>query len=116
MSVDIEDDAQIWRVRQYKAINFRVCSEPKWGRYLWQHNGGKNIYGRPALTDKCLIYAAGDSYNWKEKGVVYLLNRKDGTELYKFETPNATFSSPVIVGDKVVFGCLDGLIYCLQID
>ena len=89
---------------------------PKWGRYLWQHNGGKNIYGRPALTDKYLIYSGGDGYNWKEKGVVFLLNRKDGKELYKFESPNATFSSPVIVGDKVIFGCYDGLIYGLKIE
>lgn len=89
---------------------------PKWGRYLWQHDGGKNIYGRPALTDNYLLYTAGNGYNLKDSGVLYLIDRATGEELTKFETPNAAFSSPVIVNEHVVFGCYDGSLYCLKLE
>lgn len=97
--------------------NFSMYAfDPKWGRFLWQHNGGKNIYTRPIVTSDYVIYTAGNGYNWMDKGVVYVLNRSTGEELAKFETPNAIFSSPILLKDKVVFGCHDGQVYALAMN
>ncbi len=85
--------------------------EPMWGRFLWQHNGGKNIYTRPIVMEDHVIYTAGNGYNWTDPGVVYILNRSNGEEIIKYETPNAIFSSPILVEGKVIFGCYDGKVY-----
>lgn len=87
---------------------------PKWGRLLWQHNGGLNIYSRPVVTQDHVFYTAGNAYNWTEPGLVYVLRRSDGEELVKYETPKPVFSSPVTIGDKIIFGCYDGNVYALD--
>ncbi|MEQ9424679.1 MAG: PQQ-binding-like beta-propeller repeat protein [Cyclobacteriaceae bacterium] len=88
---------------------------PKWGRYLWQHNGGLNIYTRPIVTDQHIIYSAGNGYKWTDPGAVYVLNRMTGEEITKFETPNAVFSSPIKLNDQIIFGCYDGKVYSLEL-
>ncbi len=89
---------------------------PKWGRLLWQHNGGLNIYTRPVVTQEHVFYTAGNGYNWTDPGVVYVLKRSNGEELTKYETPKAVFSSPVLVEGKIIFGCYDGQVYALDFD
>jgi len=86
------------------------------GQQLWKHNGGKNIYTKPIVTDDWLIYTAGNAYNYQDIGMVYWLDRKNGAELAKFETPNGIFSSPVLTKNgAIVFGCSDGKIRSLEI-
>ncbi len=89
---------------------------PNNGRFLWKHNGGKNIYTRPIITEDHLVYTAGNSYNWKDKGIIYLLDRKTGSELAKLELPNAVFSSPAMAGNRIIFGCYDGNIYSVLLE
>lgn len=89
---------------------------PKWGRLLWQHNGGLNIYTRPVVTQEHVCYTAGNGYNWSDPGLVYVLRRSNGEELVKYETPRPVFSSPVLVEDKIIFGCYDGHVYALDFE
>ena len=46
---------------------------------------------------------------------VHCLKRKDGQEVWKFETLGEVDSSPVICSDKVVVGSTDGRLYLLRL-
>nr|WP_321232777.1 PQQ-binding-like beta-propeller repeat protein [uncultured Psychroserpens sp.] len=97
--------------------NFSMYAiEPWHGQMLWKHNGGKNIYTKPLIKDNWLIYTSGNAYKYEATGIVYLLNRKNGSEITTFETPNGIFSSPAFIKeDEIVFGCYDGKIRVLKI-
>ncbi|MEP5611089.1 MAG: PQQ-binding-like beta-propeller repeat protein [Cyclobacteriaceae bacterium] len=96
--------------------NFSMYAfQPNVGRPLWSQNGKKNIYTKPILTEDWLLYTAGNGYDWTETGKLFLLNRMTGEEVAGFETPNGVFSSPVLVDSKVIFGCYDSNVYCVEI-
>jgi len=88
---------------------------PTIGQPFWSQNGEKNIYTKPILTEKWLLYSAGNGYNWRDTGKLFMLNRMTGEEIDSFETPNGIFSSPVLVDNKVIFGCYDGNVYGVEI-
>ena len=92
-----------------------LAFDPKIGRPIWSQNGGKNIYTKPIVTAEWVIYTAGNGYNPKDTGVVFLLDRKGGEVLDKYELTNGSFSSPALVEDKIIFGCYDKNIYSLRI-
>ena len=48
------------------------------------------------------------------KGTLYLVNPVDGSLLSHFTLPGESFSSPVVVGSKVIIGCRDNKVYCLE--
>lgn len=86
------------------------------GKPLWRHNGGKNIYTKPIVTEDWLIYSCGNGYNPNDTGKIYVLDRITGKEIGSYETSNGIFSSPILMGNKIVFGCYDGNIYSVKID
>ncbi|XP_023932610.1 acyl-CoA synthetase family member 4 [Lingula anatina] len=47
-------------------------------------------------------------------GSLYLLALEDGTCFSQYNLPGEVFSSPVVFGDKILVGCRDDYIYCLQ--
>lgn len=93
-----------------------LAFDPKIGRPIWSQNGGKNIYTKPVVTDKWVFYSSGDSYNASATGIIYQLDRMTGNEVAKFETSMGIFSSPLLSGDQIVFGCYDGKVYSLTFD
>ncbi len=96
--------------------NFSMYAfQPNMGRPLWNQNGKKNIYTKPILTEKWLIYTAGNGYNWSDTGKLFLLNRTNGEVIHSVELPNGVFSSPILIDKKVFFGCYDGNLYCVRI-
>ncbi|MEO9482950.1 MAG: PQQ-binding-like beta-propeller repeat protein [Ekhidna sp.] len=92
-----------------------LAFDPKIGRPVWSQNGGKNIYTKPAVTEKWVIYTSGNGYNPKDSGIVFLLDRKTGEEISTYALPNGSFSSPKISGDLIIFGCYDKHVYGLRI-
>lgn len=90
--------------------------EPKSGDLLWKQTGTKNLYTKPIVTQNWVIYTAGNGYNGDDPGVLIVLDRKNGEVLSQFETPKGTFSSPLMVGQTIIFGCYDGNIYALKTD
>ncbi len=96
--------------------NFSMFAfQPTMGRPLWNQNGGKNIYTKPILTEEWLLYTAGNSYNSRDTGKLFLLDRMSGELLSSIEVPYAVFSSPVLAENKVYFGCYDENVYCVEI-
>ncbi len=97
--------------------NFSMYAfHPVYGQVLWKQTQEKNIYTKPILTEEWLIYTAGNGYNWRDTGSLFLLNRMNGEVINSMELPNGVFSSPILVGDKICFGCYDGKLYCVKIE
>lgn len=93
-----------------------LAFDPLIGRPIWSQNGGKNIYTKPIVTEEWVIYTAGNGYNPNDSGVMFLLNRKTGEEITRFDVSMGTFSSPSISGNWVVFGCYNSMIYCVRVE
>ena len=49
-------------------------------------------------------------------GNVFILDLAMGRTLTTIKLPGEIFSSPVIVGDRIVIGCRDNNVYCLKVN
>jgi len=49
------------------------------------------------------------------QGEVILLNQKMGEEMGRFRLSGEVFSSPLLLGNKLVVGCRDNFLYCLNV-
>ena len=87
---------------------------PENGELIWSQKVGMNIYTKPIVTDRHLMFTIGNAYNHKAPGKLVVLNKKDGTLHAEYEVPEATFSSPAWDGQKLYFGAYDGNLYALN--
>lgn len=65
------------------------------------------FFGSPALTDNLVLIGSRDKKLWA-------LDRKTGKDVWSFETEGRVDSSPVVDGNHVYFGSLDGNFYVLD--
>ena len=69
------------------------------------------IYGSPVLGDN------GELYFTCENGLLYRINRSNGTWSAEFPAEDSIFSSPVIGQDGLIyFAAADGYLYCVSYD
>src|SRR5262249_25042590 len=61
-------------------------------------------------------YKDGAIYVGSEDGVLYRLDAATGKEKWKYDTDSVITSSPNFVGDRVLFGAENSLLYCLSAD
>jgi outer membrane protein assembly factor BamB len=47
---------------------------------------------------------------------VHCVDRTSGKQIWRFQTLDEVDSSPVIAGDRVVFGSMDGRLYIVNLD
>jgi outer membrane protein assembly factor BamB len=47
-------------------------------------------------------------------GNIYALDAASGEEQWRFETEEAFYASPVVVGQTIVIGSVDGTFYALR--
>lgn len=66
------------------------------------------FYGSAAVTDKLVIVGSRDR-------AMHAIDRVKGTPAWTFPTEGAVDCSPVVVGDRVVFGSADGNLYVLDL-
>ena len=59
-------------------------------------------------------YSGGVVYYANTAGVVKALDAKNGRLIWSFKTGGKIFSTPAISDGKLVIGCTDGYIYCLD--
>src|SRR4030095_3240926 len=89
------------------------------GKEVWKFKTTSIVRATAAVFDNAVV--VGDM-----EGTVYALDVRDGKEKWNFKTMgdtlrNANFgfdrkgilSSPVVSHDKILFGCRDGLLYCI---
>ncbi|KFZ60853.1 Acyl-CoA synthetase family member 4, partial [Podiceps cristatus] len=85
------------------------------GNLLWKFEATSSIYGTPFvfrsddLKNKILLAAVSTD------GKVWILNAKSGTAEGVDKLPGEVFSSPVVWGTKLVVGCRNDYVYCLDL-
>ncbi|MGH9676441.1 MAG: PQQ-binding-like beta-propeller repeat protein, partial [Candidatus Acidiferrum sp.] len=83
----------------------------KKGAVAWTFQPAKRaqpFYSSAAVTSDLVIIGSRDKR-------IYALNRKDGTERWSFATRGRVDSSPVVVGNRVFCGSLDGNLYVIDL-
>ncbi|MGK7389135.1 MAG: outer membrane protein assembly factor BamB family protein [Candidatus Cyclobacteriaceae bacterium M2_1C_046] len=96
--------------------NFSIFAfNPYDGRLIWQNIREKNIYSKPVVTDKLVIFTSGESYNPEGSGELVVLNRKNGELITHVEIPKGSFASPVMKDNFLYFGSNEGVFYCLKL-
>lgn len=81
------------------------CIDVTSGSPVWSVEAEGPIYASPAVDSRHVIFAGRDR-------IVRCMNHS-GMLLWQFQTRRAVDSSPVIAGDKVVFGSDDGRLYMI---
>ncbi|NXD75986.1 ACSF4 enzyme, partial [Halcyon senegalensis] len=85
------------------------------GHLLWKFEATSSVYGTPFvfqsdhLKNKILLAAVSTD------GKVWILNAKNGTAEGVNKLPGEVFSSPVVWGTKLVVGCRNDYVYCLDV-
>lgn len=85
------------------------------GNLLWKFEATSSVYGTPFvfqsddLKNKILLAAVSTD------GKVWILNAKTGTAEGIDKLPGEVFSSPVVWGTKLVVGCRNDYVYCLDL-
>ncbi|XP_054488650.2 beta-alanine-activating enzyme isoform X1 [Agelaius phoeniceus] len=85
------------------------------GNLLWKFEATSSVYGTPFvfqsddLNNKILLAAVSTD------GRVWILNAKSGTAEGVDKLPGEVFSSPVVWGTKLVVGCRNDYVYCLDL-
>jgi outer membrane protein assembly factor BamB len=90
------------------------------GKLVWKFKSNGIIRSTAAVFDNTVVVGDMD-------GTLYALDIKDGKEKWNFKTMGdslksenfgydrkAILSSPVVNGNKIVFGCRDGFLYCVD--
>nr|XP_021388345.1 beta-alanine-activating enzyme [Lonchura striata domestica] len=85
------------------------------GNLLWKFEATSSVYGTPFifqsddLNNKILLAAVSTD------GKVWILDAKSGTAEGVDKLPGEVFSSPVVWGTKLVVGCRNDYVYCLDL-
>ncbi|NXJ73889.1 ACSF4 enzyme, partial [Trogon melanurus] len=85
------------------------------GSLLWKFEATSSVYGTPFvfqsedLKNKILLAAVSTD------GKVWILNAKSGAAEGVVKLPGEVFSSPVVWGTKLVVGCRNDYVYCLDL-
>ncbi|KFV15375.1 Acyl-CoA synthetase family member 4, partial [Tauraco erythrolophus] len=85
------------------------------GNLLWKFEATSSVYGTPFifqsndLKNKILLAVVSTD------GKVWILNAKSGTAEGVEKLPGEIFSSPVVWGTKLVVGCRNDYVYCLDL-
>jgi outer membrane protein assembly factor BamB len=92
------------------------------GRQVWKFKSHGIIRSTAAVFNNTVVFGDMD-------GTLYALDIKSGKEKWNFKTMGdslknenfgfdrkAILSSPVVHGNRIVFGCRDGILYCVDTD
>ncbi len=97
------------------AVDDRVyVSGIEGGVYAVDKNDGKTIWSRRFDRSIWTAPAVDDLYFGDSDGVLHALDKRDGATVWEFKTEGVILSSPILIGDKVVFASLDRHLYCLE--
>lgn len=86
--------------------NTLYCLDEK-GQLLWERKGEETPTS-PAAED------SGRTYFGTETGGVFALDASNGDVIWRFAASGAVRTKPVFWKNRIIFGCDDGHIYCLD--
>ncbi|MFZ0455772.1 MAG: PQQ-binding-like beta-propeller repeat protein [Ignavibacteriaceae bacterium] len=82
-------------------------------KLLWKKNFDGRIFGTPFADSENIFFGTGMEINDKI-GSIYAINKISGELVNRFFIGAQVHSSPVINGNKIIFGCKDGYVYALD--
>jgi len=89
---------------------FLYCLNASDGKKLWTVDHEVSwIISTVAIKDSVVVTGTSDGH------FIQAINLNTGKEIWKFHTPMATWSSPIINNDKVYEGCYDGQLFCVDL-
>ena len=91
------------------------CVDVSTGSKVWKVRlGATAVYASPALL--LIGNAASDAaiVTCNTTGELSVLAADDGVVLATYTLPGEVFSSPVCIGERIIIGCRDDHVYCLD--
>lgn len=89
---------------------FLYCINADDGKKIWEVDHVISwIISTVAVKDSVVVTGTSDGR------FIQAVNVNTGKEIWKFHTPMATWSSPIIDHDKVYEGCYDGQLFCVNL-
>ena len=96
------------------------CIDAYKGTLLWKFKTGYRVSSTPAVVD-------GKVYTGADDGYVYCIDLNTGTQVWKrpaggvaegalFRSMPQKRSSPMVVGNRIYVGAMDGKVYCFDTD
>ena len=84
-----------------------ICIDLTQRKIVWEYSDkedGAPFFSSPAVNEQRVVIGS-------RGGGLHCVDRNSGRKIWSFNAGGDIDSSPVICGDKVVFGCTDGRIY-----
>jgi len=89
---------------------FLYCLNASDGKKIWTVDHEISwIISTVAIKDSIVVTGTSDGR------FIQAVNLNTGKEIWKYHTPMATWSSPIIDNDKVYEGCYDGQLFCVDL-
>ena len=92
---------------------------PSEKKIKWHLNVSSPIVSTPLLHNQILVVATYDSWvkgtPFAGKNLVFGIDRENGKQIWKFEIPGDVFSSPALVGGRmIIVGSISNAVFALQ--
>jgi outer membrane protein assembly factor BamB len=108
--------------RRFKQ-SYVICLDAKSGEQVWRTPVPLPAWGPPVVANGKVFVGTGNGRLHEAAkppetpaGAMSCFDAKTGDLLWAFPLPDAVFAQPVVVGERVVFGCRDGNLYGLSFD
>jgi len=88
--------------------------DPIYGSIKWKYNSSQNIMAEPLVSGSIITFTSGDVYKPNSPGAITRLDRNSGKLISKIQLPKLSISAPIMVDNKVIFGCHDGQVYAIK--
>ncbi|XP_014291428.1 beta-alanine-activating enzyme isoform X2 [Halyomorpha halys] len=66
------------------------------------------------FVELCPTSSSGSVLCFTTKGELFILNINNGEKLSHYSLPGEVFSSPILINGKIIIGCRDDNVYCLD--
>lgn len=76
------------------------------GNELWRFAAGSTVFAQP-LADQQIYVGTGE-------GTLWALDPASGREVWRYECGSSIHTTPVVKGDRLIFGANDRVAYCLD--
>ncbi len=82
-------------------------------KLMWKKFFDGRIYGNPFVKDDNVFFGTGMETN-DDIGCLYAVNKHSGDIVNRFITNNQIHSSPIVINNKIIFGCSNNYVYALN--
>ncbi len=82
-------------------------------KLIWKKNFSGRIFGTPFVKDDNVYFGTGME-SADKTGCLYAVNKISGKIVNRFIINSQTHSSPIVINNKIIFGCSNSYVYALN--